>query len=83
MVKGVNRRVIIVPAPDPRYFDEAIFVLRSDMPHTHLEHNSPVVSEACRIARRCAQRHTSSCPKAFWILLGAAPVALAWLLTSL
>ena len=32
MVKGVSRQVIVVSSPDRRYFDEAIFILRSDAP---------------------------------------------------
>lgn len=30
VVKGTNRRVIVVKSPDPRIFDEAIFVLKDD-----------------------------------------------------
>ena len=31
MVKGVNRRVIVVKSPDPRYFEEAIFIVKEDV----------------------------------------------------
>ena len=31
MVKGITRRVIVVKAPDPRYFEEAIFIVREDV----------------------------------------------------
>ena len=31
MVKGVTRRVIVVKSPDPRYFDEAIFIVKEDV----------------------------------------------------
>lgn len=30
MVKGVTRRVIVVKSPDPRYFEEAIFIVKED-----------------------------------------------------
>jgi len=30
MVKGVTRRVIVVKTPDPRYFEEAIFIVKED-----------------------------------------------------
>ena len=30
MVKGVSKRVILVKEPDPKYFEEAIFVLREE-----------------------------------------------------
>ena len=32
LVKGSNRQVIVVRSPDPRLFDEAIFLLRQDAP---------------------------------------------------
>ena len=31
MVKGVSRRVIVVKSPDPRYFEEAIFIVKEDV----------------------------------------------------
>ena len=30
LIKGTNRRVIVVRSPDPKLFEEAIFVLRED-----------------------------------------------------
>ena len=30
MVKGISRRVILVKSPDPRLFEEAIFIVRED-----------------------------------------------------
>ena len=30
MVKGVSRRVIVVDSPDPRIFEQAIFILPTD-----------------------------------------------------
>ena len=30
MVKGVSKRIIVVKNPDQRYFEQAIFILRSD-----------------------------------------------------
>ena len=30
MVKGVSRRVVVVESPDQRFFEQAIFILRSD-----------------------------------------------------
>ena len=31
MVKGITRRVIVVKSPDPRYFEEAIFIVKEDV----------------------------------------------------
>ncbi|MDR2357986.1 MAG: translation initiation factor 2 [Oscillospiraceae bacterium] len=32
MVKGVTRRVVVIKSPDKDIFDEAIFIVREDMP---------------------------------------------------
>ena len=31
MVKGISRQVIVVQSPDPKLFDQAIFILRDDV----------------------------------------------------
>lgn len=31
MVRGTNRRVVVVKSPDPRIFEEAIFIIREDL----------------------------------------------------
>ena len=30
MVKGTNKRVVVVKSPDPRVFEQAIFIVRED-----------------------------------------------------
>ena len=30
MVKGISRQVIVVDGPDPKLFDQAIFILKND-----------------------------------------------------
>ena len=30
MVKGVARRVVVLTSPDPKHFEQAIFLLRED-----------------------------------------------------
>lgn len=48
MVKGTNRRVIVVKSPDPRIFEEAIFILKED----YIKGGSPerLLEEARRAA---------------------------------
>ena len=31
MVKGISRQVIVVHAPDPKLFEQAIFILKDDV----------------------------------------------------
>lgn len=87
MVKGVSKQVIVVDSPDRRYFDQAIFILRSDAAAPTSQNHGFLVREACRIAnrymRRCGAQPPRSLPAPLWLLLGAAPVSLLWLITSL
>lgn len=54
MVKGTNRRVIVVKSPDPRIFEEAIFILRED----YIKGSSPerLLEEARRAAGEYLQK---------------------------
>ena len=52
MVKGVSRRVIVVDSPDPRIFEQAIFILPTDGGGVS---SRQLVDEAVRIARRYAR----------------------------
>lgn len=65
MVKGVARRVIMVKSPDPKLFDEALFLLREEallrgsedqvlkeaqqVANQYLHRNSPLVSYRFRL----------------------------------
>ena len=32
MVKGISRQVIVLNAPEPKFFEQAIFILKEDTP---------------------------------------------------
>ena len=49
MVKGVTRRVIVVKSPDPRYFEEAIFIVKEDVNLTGVDQGR-VLEEAQAVA---------------------------------
>ena len=52
MVKGISRRVIVVDSPDPRIFEQAIFILRNDMASGSGGVSSQqLVDQAVRIAK--------------------------------
>ena len=57
MVKGINKQVIVVKAPDPRLFEEAIFILREG---ALAEGASPeqVLKEARQAAKSYVSRST-------------------------
>ena len=49
LVKGVSRRVIVVESPDPRIFEQAIFILPTDGGGVS---SRQLVDQAVRIARK-------------------------------
>lgn len=84
MVKGVSRRVIVVDSPDPRMFEQAIFILHGDGGGVTQQQ---LVDQAVRIAKNYA--HTHSIPPKrrisapLWAAIGAAVIGIVWLLVTL
>ena len=75
MVKGVSRRVIVVESPDPRIFEQAIFILPTDGGGVS---SRQLVDQAVRIARSYARgqggaRTRWRPPAWLWAVWGAAP----------
>ena len=87
MVKGISRRVIVVDSPDPRIFEQAIFIVRNDAASGGGGVTSQqLVDQAVRIARNYTRTHGTSpsgLPKKLspllYTLLGAAAIGLVWL----
>lgn len=55
MVKGITRRVIVVKAPDPRYFEEAIFIVKEDVSVTGVD-AAEVLKDAEAVAARFVKK---------------------------
>ena len=49
MVKGSTRRVIVVKSPDPRYFEEAIFIVKEEVSLTGVDQGQ-ILEEARAVA---------------------------------
>lgn len=62
MVKGTSRRVIVVDSPDPKLFEQAIFIVKNDAFSQEGVTSQQVLGEACRIARNCAASQTAPPP---------------------
>ena len=86
MVKGVSRQVVVVSAPDEKLFEQAIFLVRSDISEEGVTARA-LVQEARRITKDCAVGHTRkfkpSLSPQFSAFLGASVVGLAWILVTL
>ena len=50
MVKGVNRRVIVVKEPAQKYFEQAIFIVKEDIFENQGITEQHVLAEAQRVA---------------------------------
>ena len=84
MVKGISRQVIVVHSPDPKLFEQAIFILPTDGGGVS---SQQLVDQAVRIAKnyaRCqgAPRRRFHAPAWLWAAAGAAAIGLTWLLCA-
>ncbi|MGI6498320.1 MAG: translation initiation factor 2 [Oscillospiraceae bacterium] len=88
MVKGVSRQVIVVKSPDPRLFEQAIFIVR-DAPSVSGVTAEQVLEEARRVANGYVRQKAGwsrwfhRVLPAFFFAAGAAAASLAWLLGTL
>lgn len=85
MVKGISRQVIVVHAPDPKLFEQAIFILKDDV-------GEGITEEALLKEARSAIRGSGERPGkkrhfylygAVWAAGGSFVTGLIWLLTVL
>ncbi|MGI6577489.1 MAG: hypothetical protein ACOX1Q_05515 [Eubacteriales bacterium] len=88
MVKGINKRVVVIRPADKGLFEEAIFIVRGDAAQTGCSADD-ILREACRIAEVYMKgggkkrRGLSALPAPVFAVVGAALTAIAWILTSL
>lgn len=88
MVKGVSRRVIVVRSPDPRLFEQAIFIVRENAGMSGVTADQ-VVEEARRVASGYVKRNSgwnrwvSRIPAPIFLIIGAGITGIAWLITNL
>ena len=81
MVKGTSRRVIVVDSPDPKLFEQAIFIVKNYAFTQEGVTSQQILGEACRIARGCAAAPMEKpspwrrVPWWGWTALGAAAAA--------
>lgn len=81
MVKGTSRQVIVVPTPDPKLFEQAIFILREDALGKSGISDREILRQAKQAAGSYLPQKRRRLPEAVWAALGAAATGLAWLMT--
>ena len=85
MVKGITRQVILVKSPDPRLFEEAIFIVQEEA----LAREGVTAERVLKEARRAADgylkqglawnRRLERLPAPLWAALGAVVASAGWL----
>ena len=85
MVKGTSKRVIVVKSPDPKIFEQAIFILRDDALKEGIT-DEALLKEAQKLLHsgdgKQKKRHVYLYG-AVWAAGGALLTGLVWLLTVL
>lgn len=85
MVKGISRQVIVVHAPDPKLFEQAIFILKEDAVGEGVT-DELLLKEAKTVIRnsnRSGKRRPLYLYGAVWAAGGAILTGLVWLATVL
>ncbi len=85
MVKGISRQVIVVHSPDPKLFEQAIFILKDDAIGAEGVTDELLMKEAKKLIKGS---NYGKKPKLvyygpLWAMLGSVLTACVWLLVSL
>ena len=84
MVKGINKRVIVVKSPDQRFFEEAIFIVKEEAFAKAGVSPEGVLKEAQQVAKGYVKRNTglggitSKIPPGIYALGGAMVATAVW-----
>ena len=85
MVKGISKQVIVVHAPDPQLFEQAIFILKEDA----LGRDGITDEQLLKEAKRIVSGSGSGRKKKYilagpvWGCAGAVITGIAWLVSTL
>ena len=82
MVKGISRQVIVVHSPEPKLFEQAIFILKDGAVGQGVT-DELLMKEARQAIRDSNQRKTKQIRGPVWAALGAVITGGVWLLTVL
>ncbi len=85
MVKGISRQVIVVHAPDPKMFEQAIFILRDDVLGRDGVTEEALLREAKKLLGNPVGRKKGKLLLygPVWACFGAMATGLVWFITTL
>lgn len=82
MVKGISKQVIVVQSPDPKLFEQAIFILREDALGKDGVSDRAILRQARQAAGSFVlQKKKRPWQGPAWAGLGALVTGLVWVLT--
>ena len=79
MVKGISKQIIVVDPPEPKLFEQAIFILKEDTPGITDE---ALMKEAKQMLKNPPPEE-KPWQSAVWALCGGLTVGIAWLISLL
>lgn len=85
MVKGISRQVIVVHSPDPKLFEQAIFILKDEAVGQEGVTDEALLKEANRLisSHGSGKRTKYSLMGPVWACGGALLTGIAWLISIL
>ena len=84
MVKGTSKRVVVVKSPDPRFFEQAIFILHENAVGKDGVTDEILLKEAKQALRaHVGGKRRRSLYGPVWACCGAMVTGIAWLLAVL
>ena len=89
VVKGISKRVIVVKSPDPRIFEQAIFIVREDFPGQAGVSERELLRQAGEAINGCLPGRESRSRVLPWLRgllyagLAAAATALTWVMVQM
>ena len=84
MVKGISRQVIVVHAPEPKLFEQAIFILKDNALGQDGVTDDLLLQEAKKLIRASGdgKKHKLYLYGPVWACFGAMVTAIAWILSA-
>ena len=84
MVKGISRQVIVVQSPEPKIFEQAIFILKEDAVGQEGITDELLMKEARRLIQTPERRKLPLyCYGPAWACVGAVATGMVWLASTL
>lgn len=81
MVKGISRQVIVLNTPEPKLFEQAIFILKDDMEGVTDEVLLKEAQQILHSREKSGRKRHIWLYGAFWAAAGALATAAVWAAT--